>query len=125
MVMVQRLMGIPILNVFGSINDTREQTTLGGGQTGLTPRYSHYTVNELNQYTRRTVPGYTAVMGTAHEDATVSLLDSARNTAGRQRKQGGDHNNARPWHEYSNAVLRWHPEKPDRNRGDAMSVFRG
>ena len=61
---------------FGYLFDeigNRKQTSVAGGSTGLEPRYSRYTVNNLNQYTQRITPSYTSVMGTAHPDALVTL----------------------------------------------------
>jgi YD repeat-containing protein len=45
----------------------------GGNEFGTGLRYQNYTVNNLNQYTQRTVPGAADVLGTANSNATVTL----------------------------------------------------
>ena len=45
----------------------------GGDELGQSLRWSTNTVNRLNQYTSRTVPGYVGVSGEAAEAATVTL----------------------------------------------------
>ena len=45
----------------------------GGDELGQSLRWSTNTVNRLNQYTSRTVPGYVGVSGEASESATVTL----------------------------------------------------
>jgi len=43
----------------------RTQTMAGGDQNGWNQRVATYNVNNLNQYTSRTVPGYVDIMGLA------------------------------------------------------------
>jgi len=44
-----------------------------GNEFGTGLRYQNYTVNSLNQYTQRTVPGKVDVIGTASTNATVTV----------------------------------------------------
>jgi len=45
----------------------------GGNEVGTGLRYQNYTVNTLNQYTQRTVPGKVDVIGTAATNSTVTV----------------------------------------------------
>jgi len=45
----------------------------GGNEWGTGLRYQTYTVNNLNQYTQRTVPGRVDVIGTANSNSTVTV----------------------------------------------------
>jgi len=45
----------------------------GGNEWGSGLRYQNYSVNNLNQYTQRTVPGGVDVIGAANSNATVTL----------------------------------------------------
>ena len=51
----------------------RKTTAAGGDQWGANLRYANYTVNNVNQYTSRTVPGAVDVIGTANSNATVTV----------------------------------------------------
>ena len=51
----------------------RRTNGFGGNEAGLSLRESRYTVNDLNQYTSRTVPGYVNVLGDATNTASVSV----------------------------------------------------
>jgi RHS repeat-associated protein len=51
----------------------RQSTASGGDQYGANLRYASYTVNNLNQYTSRTVPGYVNILGSATNNATVTV----------------------------------------------------
>ena len=51
----------------------RQTTKTGGDANGHKLRTATYTANDLNQYTRRTVPGYVDVAGSASTDATVTV----------------------------------------------------
>ena len=58
----------------------RKTAISGGDAYGKNKRYQNYTVNNLNQYTSRSVPGYLDVLGTATNTATVTVnnLSSSR-----------------------------------------------
>jgi RHS repeat-associated protein len=45
----------------------------GGNEWGTALRYQNYTVNSLNQYTQRTVPGAVDILGAASSNATVTV----------------------------------------------------
>src|ERR1043166_9978791 len=49
----------------------RRVAASGGDPLGANLRYQNYTVNNLNQYTQRTVPGYVNVLGAATNTAAV------------------------------------------------------
>jgi RHS repeat-associated protein len=51
----------------------RESTKVGGDIHGAGLREASYTVNDLNQYTERTVPGAVDVLGIAHASASVTV----------------------------------------------------
>lgn len=51
----------------------RKFTASGGDAVGANLRAASYTANPLNQYTRRDVPGYASILGTANPDATVTV----------------------------------------------------
>ena len=51
----------------------RKTTAAGGDQWGANLRYANYAVNNVNQYTSRTVPGGVDVIGTANSNATVTV----------------------------------------------------
>ena len=51
----------------------RTQAASGGDEAGTGLRTNSYTVNALNQYTSRTVPGYVNLLGTAASNATVTV----------------------------------------------------
>src|SRR5207249_1372124 len=51
----------------------RRVAASGGDLWGANLRYQNYTANNLNQYTRRTVPGYVNVLGAATNTATVTV----------------------------------------------------
>ncbi|HTL59887.1 MAG TPA: RHS repeat-associated core domain-containing protein [Candidatus Limnocylindrales bacterium] len=51
----------------------RRSTKAGGDQWGANLRYATYSANNLNQYTSRTVPGAADVIGTATNNATVTV----------------------------------------------------
>ena len=53
----------------------RKTTGTGGDALGTSLRLANYSVNFLNQYTNRTVPGYLEVSGTATNTATVYVND--------------------------------------------------
>ena len=55
----------------------RKQTKAGGNETGANLREGDYSVNLLNQYTTRTVPGFLEVQGAAAPGATVTVNDAA------------------------------------------------
>src|SRR5207249_1344394 len=50
----------------------RTSAASGGDQWGANLRYENYTVNNLNQYTQRTVPGGVDIIGAANSNATVT-----------------------------------------------------
>ncbi len=54
----------------------REYAGEGGNEWGTGLRYEHHTVNSVNQYTQRTVPGYVDVLGTAKTNSTVTVNDT-------------------------------------------------
>jgi RHS repeat-associated protein len=60
----------------------RKTTAAGGDQWGAKLRYANYTVNNLNQYTSRTVPGALDVIGTATNTATVTVNNQASSRKG-------------------------------------------
>jgi hypothetical protein len=51
----------------------RKYSGEGGNEWGTGLRYQTYTVNNLNQYTHRTVPGKADVIGTANASSTVTV----------------------------------------------------
>jgi RHS repeat-associated protein len=51
----------------------RSSTKAGGDQTGMNLRSATYSVNDLNQYTNRTVPGAVDIIGVANAAATVTV----------------------------------------------------
>lgn len=51
----------------------RKVAASGGNEWGSNLRYQNYTVNNLNQYMQRTVPGTVDVIGTATNPATVTV----------------------------------------------------
>ena len=51
----------------------RETAGSGGDQFGANLRVENYSVNSLNQYTQRTVPGRVDVMGAARTNGTVTV----------------------------------------------------
>ena len=51
----------------------RTSAASGGDEWGANLRYQSYTVNNLNQYTQRTVPGSLDVIGTARTNSTVTV----------------------------------------------------
>jgi RHS repeat-associated protein len=51
----------------------RRQTLAGGDQNGANQRSAGYTVNNLNQYTQRTVPGYADILGVSFATNTVTV----------------------------------------------------
>jgi RHS repeat-associated protein len=55
----------------------RSQTKAGGDQAGGNLRLATYSVNNLNQYTNRTVPGAVDVMGVGNAAATVTVNNQA------------------------------------------------
>ena len=60
----------------------RKTAASGGDSWGANLRYEDYTANPLNQYTRRTVPGRTDILGAAHSNATVTILTGSDGIAG-------------------------------------------
>src|SRR5437762_9092584 len=50
----------------------RKSAASGGDQWGANLRYENYTVNSLNQYTQRTVPGGLDIIGSANSNTTVT-----------------------------------------------------
>jgi RHS repeat-associated protein len=51
----------------------RRRTKEGGDASGSGLRTAHYTVNNLNQYTQRDVPGAGDIIGIAHSSASASV----------------------------------------------------
>jgi RHS repeat-associated protein len=51
----------------------RKSTASGGDALGLNLRSANYSANDLNQYSSREVPGFVNVIGTASNNATVTL----------------------------------------------------
>ncbi len=51
----------------------RKSTASGGDATGSNLRSATYFINNLNQYTSRSVPGYATILGSANSNATVSV----------------------------------------------------
>jgi RHS repeat-associated protein len=51
----------------------RTSTRQGGDQWGANLRSANYAVNNLNQYTSRTVPGFANILGSAASNATVTV----------------------------------------------------
>jgi RHS repeat-associated protein len=60
----------------------RKQARSGGDTNGANLRPSDYTVNLLNQYASRTVPGYVNVLGEATNAATVTVNKQATTRQG-------------------------------------------
>jgi RHS repeat-associated protein len=60
--------------VFDDIGN-RKTASRSGGAGGLNARTSSYSVNALNQYTSRTVPGWVSLSGEATNTATVTVND--------------------------------------------------
>ena len=55
----------------------RKFAASGGDEWGANLRYENYTVNNLNQYTQRTVPNSIDVLGSATNNSTVTVNDTA------------------------------------------------
>jgi len=51
----------------------RKTTASGGDAAGSSLRPANYSVNPLNQYTSRDVPGYVAILGSANSNAKVTV----------------------------------------------------
>jgi RHS repeat-associated protein len=51
----------------------RKSTASGGDASGANLRPANYSVNNLNQYTSRDIPGYVDVLGSANPNATVTV----------------------------------------------------
>jgi len=64
--------GQQFLYAFDEIGN-RQTTAAGGDQWGANLRYANYAVNNVNQYTSRTVPGAVDVIGTANASAAVTV----------------------------------------------------
>ena len=60
----------------------RRQTLAGGDQNGGNQRSAAYTVNNLNQYTQRTVPGYADILVTPDIQAGNILYKCMTQLAG-------------------------------------------
>jgi RHS repeat-associated protein len=61
-------------NTFDDIGN-RVNSQMGGNANGLGLRNANYTVNDLNQYTSRTVPGAVDILGAVTNSATVTVND--------------------------------------------------
>jgi len=55
----------------------RSSTKAGGDEKGLNLRSADYSVNDLNQYTNRTVPGGVDIVGVANAPAVVTVNNQA------------------------------------------------
>jgi len=64
----------------------RKSMGSGGDAFGANLRYANYTVDSLNRYTNRTVPGYVNVLGEATNTATVTLWSSSGSYSDTSRK---------------------------------------
>ena len=60
----------------------RKTAVSGGDANGRQKRVQNYTVNNLNQYTQRTVPGYVDIIGSATNAATVTVNHVATSRKG-------------------------------------------
>jgi hypothetical protein len=49
----------------------------GGDDSGANQRLQSYTVENLNRYTQRTVPGYLDILGSVTNTATVTVNHAA------------------------------------------------
>ena len=68
--------GLQFGNAFDNIGN-RTSTQTGGNQFGSGLHSATYSVNDLNQYTSRTVPGIIDILGTATNSATVTVNGNA------------------------------------------------
>ena len=59
----------------------RETAGHGGDQFNANSHYQHYSVNSLNQYLSRTVPGSVDILGAAHSNSTVTVLSGGSGAA--------------------------------------------
>ena len=64
----------------------RTTAATGGNNAGQGLHSASYTANNLNQYSQRTVPGYADSLGTANQNATVTLWRDDGSYASTQRK---------------------------------------
>lgn len=60
----------------------RKSAASGGNEWGSGLRYENYTVNNVNQYTQRTVPGSVDVIGAATNAATVTVNNHSTSRRG-------------------------------------------
>jgi hypothetical protein len=64
----------------------RTTAAIGGDNAGQGLHSASYTANNLNQYSQRTVPGYVQSLGTANQNATVTLWRDDGTYAATERK---------------------------------------
>ncbi len=85
----------------------RRTNGFGGSELGLSLRESRYTVNNLNQYTSRTVPGFVNVLGDATNTASVSVNTNMAYRKDRYfRAEVGVNNSSSPvWLEITNVAV--------------------
>ncbi|HWN96203.1 MAG TPA: RHS repeat-associated core domain-containing protein, partial [Methylomirabilota bacterium] len=60
----------------------RKTAAGGGDEAGTHQRLQNYTVNNLNQYTQRTVPGYLDILGTATNTSTITVNHASTSRKG-------------------------------------------
>jgi len=65
------------LSMLPAVFGNRSSTRAGGDEKGLNLRSAAYSVNDLNQYTNRTVPGGVDIVGVANAPAVVTVNNQA------------------------------------------------
>jgi RHS repeat-associated protein len=96
----------------------------GGDAVGAGLRPASYSVNNLNQYTHRTVPGYLNILGTASTNATVAVNNQATVRQGEYfwKELAVANGSAAVWQTVTNAgVIR----SASTNNPDVMSTVTG
>ena len=82
----------------------RRRTKEGGDATGAGLRTAHYTVNNLNQYTQRDVPGAADIIGVAYPYAPVTVNDQSTYRRGEyyHKELAIDNSSAPVWQSVTN-----------------------
>ena len=93
----------------------RQRTASGGDAAGANLQAASYTANNLNQSTRRDVPGVVTLLGSAHPNATVTVNNQR---AGRQGDYfwadlGVDNTGAARWLSLTNLAVLNNGSNPD------------
>ena len=85
----------------------RKTAASGGDQWGVNLQYENYTVNSLNQYSQRTVPGVKDVIGTALTNATVTVNNQATYRKGEYfwKALGLDNSASAVWQSVTNVAV--------------------